>query len=169
MGIKYHKTRNPTHCLIGFADADWAGVQSEHKSYSGYCFTLDGNLISWVSRKQKLAALSTTEAEYISVTEATKESLYLNELVGDLFECGEQKVTIYNDNESAIKKAFTPNFSTRTKHMGVRKQFVRDCIESGLIDLVHIKSEFMPADILTKPLERVKHKNCCEYLKMSSD
>jgi len=169
LGLKYERKINPSFSLTGYADADFAGGQPSYKSYSGYCFTLDGNLISWESRKQRLVAHATCEAEYISVTEVAKESLYLDQLIGKLFGCGEQTVTIYNDNQSAINLAFSHNFSARTKHMGVRKQFVRDCIESGDIELVYMPSKIMPADMLTKPLEKLLHEKCCRYLNMSSD
>jgi histone deacetylase 1/2 len=160
VGLKYSKSKNPTFCLIGFADADFAGNPSDYKSYSGYCFKLDNNLISWESKKQKLAAQSTTESEYIAVTEAVKESKYLNELVNNLFDCGYQKVTIFNDNMSTIKLALSSNFSARTKHFGCRMQFVRDAVQDGEVQIEHMSSSVMPADILTKPLGASKHVDC---------
>lgn len=169
MGLTYYKSQNPTFCITGYADADFAGDQTDYKSYSGYLFTLDGNLVSWESKKQKLTALSSCESEYISVTEAAKESLYLNELIGNMFECGEQTVTIFNDNQGAIDTAFSQNFSVRTKHFGVRKQFIRDCIEDGYINLEYMPTRLMPADVLTKPLDRELHESCCQYLRMSPD
>lgn len=167
-GLEYTKSSNPTFCLVGFADADWAGNSSDYKSYSGFCFTLDGNLVSWESKKQKLVAQSSTESEYISLTEAVKESLYLNELICNLFNCGLQTVTIFHDNMSSIKLSESENFSARTKHMGVRKQLVRDCVQDGSVCVEYLSTDSMPADILTKSLGRINHEKCCEFLKMSS-
>ncbi|XP_052126145.1 uncharacterized protein LOC113209233 [Frankliniella occidentalis] len=169
MGLTYHRSQNPTFCITGYADADFAGDETDYKSHSGYLFTLDGNLITWESKKQGLIALSSTESEYISVTEATREALYLNELIEEMFNCGEQTVTIFNDNQSALETAYSQNFSTRTKHFGVRKQYVRDCVQRGSIELQYMPSRLMPADVLTKPLVRILHEDCCKYLKMSSD
>ena len=169
LGLKYVKIPHPSFCLIGYADADWAGNPADYKSYSGYCFTLDGNLISWESKKQKLAAQSSTESEYISLTEAVKESLYLNDLINDFFKCGPQKVTIFNDNLSTIRLAYSSNFSARTKHFGCRMQLVRDCVRDGSICLEHMSTELMPADVLTKGLGKLKHDSCCERLGMFSD
>jgi hypothetical protein len=167
LGLRYVKASEPSLSLIGYADADWAGNPTDYKSYSGYCFTLDGNLISWESKKQKLAAQSSCESEYISLTEAVKESLFLREFVNDLLGCGLQCVQMFNDNMSAITLAHSLSFSARNKHLGCRKQLVRDCIQEGFISLTHMSTDLMPADILTKGLGRQKHEKCVNYLKLS--
>ena len=169
LGLEYNKSTSPNFCITGYADADWAGDNTDYHSYSGYLFTLDGNPISWESRKQKLTALSSCEAEYISVTEASKESLYLNEMIGQFFDCGAQTVTLFNDNQGALDLALSHKFNVRTKHFGVRKHFLRDCIENRDIALYHMSTSHMPADILTKPLDKVLHKRRCDTLKMSAD
>ena len=127
---------------------------------------LDGNLVSWESKKQKLAAQSSTQSEYIVITEAVKESLYLNGILGNLFDCGDQKITMFNDSMSAIKLAYSQNFSARNKHMGARIQLVRDSVQDGSVAIEHLSTDFMPADILTKGLGRQKHENCTRYLNM---
>ena len=66
--------------LEGFSDSDWAGDKDDRKSTSGYLFKLWGGTICWKSRTQSLIALSSTEAEYISLTETTKEATWLREL-----------------------------------------------------------------------------------------
>lgn len=165
-GLNYTRSPKPSYCLIGYADADWAGNPSDYKSYSGYCFTLDNNLISWESKKQKLAAQSSTESEYIAVTEAVKESMYLNNFINDLFQCGLQQVTIFNDNMSALKLAYSSGFSARTKHFGCRMQLVRDAVQDGEVALEHMSTNVMPADVLTKPLGIQKHVNCCINLRL---
>lgn len=80
LGIKYKKTGKE---LYGLADADWAGCTIDRRSYSGYCFKYANACISWESRKQRCVALSTAEAEYIALTEATKEALHLHTLLND--------------------------------------------------------------------------------------
>ena len=178
LGLKYIKAKKPTFCLVGYADADWAGSPSScsslcknscYKSYSGFCFTLDSNLISWESKKQKLAAQSSTESEYICISEAVKESIYLNEMVSELFDIDQQNVLIFNDNQSAIKVAYSEGFSARTKHMGVRKQLVRDCINDGDISLDYMSTDEMPADLLTKALAKTNHYKCCTNLRLATD
>ena len=65
-----------TNRLQGFCDADWAS-QEHHHSISGYVFIVDGGAVSWSSKKQSLVTLSTTEAKYISLMHAAKETLWI--------------------------------------------------------------------------------------------
>ncbi|GBP75030.1 Retrovirus-related Pol polyprotein from transposon TNT 1-94 [Eumeta japonica] len=69
------------HALAkGFVDADWGTNTIDRRSYTGVCFTLSGCVISWETRKQKTVALSSSEAEYMAITEACKEAVYLRNL-----------------------------------------------------------------------------------------
>ena len=63
--------------IIGYSDADWAGDLDERRSTSGYLFTLNGTAISWRSKLQDTIALSIVKAEYIAMSEAIKESIWL--------------------------------------------------------------------------------------------
>ena len=72
--ITYKRTKKE---LFGVADVDWAGDRGDHCSYTGFVFILTGAAISWESRKQRTVALSSTEAEYIALSESTKEAQYL--------------------------------------------------------------------------------------------
>ena len=110
-----------------------------------------------------------TESEFISLAEAVKESIYLNNVIYRFFKCGTQRVTIFNDNLSTIRLAYSLNLSASTKHFGCRMQLVRDCVKDDLIWLEHMSTEIMPADVLAKGLGRRKHEKCCVNLRMSSD
>jgi hypothetical protein len=61
--------------IHGFVDADWAGDLDRRRSTSGYVFNLFGGEISWMRKRQVVVALSTTEAEYMAATHASKESM----------------------------------------------------------------------------------------------
>lgn len=78
LGLVYTKTDEP---LFGYADADWGGCMTDRHSFTGYVFFLGGAAVTWKSQKQRTVALSSTEAEYISLSEATKETLYLRSLM----------------------------------------------------------------------------------------
>ena len=58
--------------LLGYSDADWAGDHTDRKSTTGFCFTMSGAAVVWLSKKQPCVALSTTEAEYIALCAATQ-------------------------------------------------------------------------------------------------
>ena len=63
--------------IHGFVNADWAGDLDQRRSTSGYVFNLFGGAVSWMSKKQYVVALSTTEAEYMAATHASKEAVWL--------------------------------------------------------------------------------------------
>ena len=87
--------------LKGFCDSDMGGNVDTRKSTSGYVFTLAGGAVSWCSRLQKVVALFTTEAEYISATEASKEGIWLARLCSELG-LPEKAPTLGCDRQSAI-------------------------------------------------------------------
>lgn len=150
--------------LEGYSDSDWAGDKDDSKSTSGYLFSLSGAMICWKSRKQKLIAMSSTEAEYIALTEAAKEASWLRDLYTEI---GSQlnletslpqgSIPIHADNQASIHLANIPRFHERTKHIGIRYHYVRTAIENGLISLSYIPTTDNPADILTKALPRNLH------------
>ena len=86
----YPKIGNPI--LTGYSDSDHAGDLGDRKSTSGYIFMLNKCTISWKSTKQKTVAISSTEAEYISLSEATQEVLWLKAL---LYELGSNKTKLF--------------------------------------------------------------------------
>ena len=88
--------------LHGYTDADLAGSVVDHKSTSGCCFTLGSDLISWMRRKQKLMALSTTEAEYIVASMACCEAVWLRKIFSELFRHVLDTTVILCDNQSEI-------------------------------------------------------------------
>ena len=70
--------------IHGFANADWAGDLDQRRSTSGYVFSLFGGAVSWMSKRQSVVALSTTEVEYIAATHASKESFWLYRLCSSM-------------------------------------------------------------------------------------
>ena len=120
-------------------------------SISGYGILLSGGLVSWYSHTQPVVALSTAEAEYIAVTDAAKEIVWFKLLLSELgFSQG--NVTLYEDNEAAIKISKNPQDHKRTKHIQVRYHYIRDQINDGIFHLEYIPTEFQLADMFTKGL-----------------
>lgn len=117
-----------------------------------------------IRKKQKTVALSTTEAEYMGLSEVAKEAIYLRGLLSELGLTEAMKITVYNDNMSAIKLSKNPGFHGRTKHIDIKHHFVRECVEKEVLSVQHTTTDRMPADILTKGLSRLKHTACVEML-----
>ena len=137
--------------LIGYCDADYAGDLGNIRSTSGVVFTLHNGPISWFSRRQSCVALSTTESEFISAAEATKEAIWLNRILTELG-VGELPVTLKCDNQGAIALIHDPVFHQRTKHIDVRFFFVRDAQAESKVNISYIETENQLADIFTKAL-----------------
>ena len=143
--------------LNGFTDSDWAG-DSTRRSTSGYVFSIGSGIISWSSKRQATVALSTCEAEYIGMTEASKEAIWLRRLLAQLHPSSKepQAVIIYGDNQGAIALAKNPEFHARTKHIDIRQHYVREQVENGSVELQYVPTDKQVADGLTKALCKEK-------------
>ncbi|KAF1332324.1 Integrase catalytic core protein, partial [Globisporangium splendens] len=139
--------------LIGYSDADWAGDIETRRSTSGYVFVLNDGCISWRSKKQRTVALSSTEAEYMALSEATQEAVWLKAFMRELGEdAGDGALTVFEDNQGAIALAKNPEFHKRTKHIDIRYHFVREKVEDGQVVLEYCSTQEMLADLMTKPI-----------------
>ncbi|UYV62737.1 hypothetical protein LAZ67_2001760 [Cordylochernes scorpioides] len=141
-----------TTSLIGFSDADFAGDLDTRKSTTGYVFMLNNGPISWCSQKQNCVSLSTTESEYIAASKATKEAIWLRQLLRELHQEQVKPTTIFCDNQSCIRLVHNPEYHKRTKHIDISYQFIRDQFQKHAIDLLYVCSNDQAADIFTKAL-----------------
>lgn len=143
--------------IYGYADANWAEKYVSRKSNSGYVFFLHGGLVSWACRKQTCVALSSTEAEFVALSEACQEAFWLKRLLNDMQQNITTAITIYEDNQSCLNLIKEEKLSNRTKHIDTRYIFVKDYIDKGIITCEYCPTEKMLADLLTKPLAASKH------------
>jgi hypothetical protein len=139
--------------LVGYSDADDGGDVNTRLSTSAYVFMLAGGCISWASKLQRLVTLSTAESEYVALSLAVQEAIYLRQLVNELG-CDQQSITIYEDNQACISIASTNAIQSRTKHIDKRYHFIRQHVASGEVKMEYIPSNRQLADLLTKPLTR---------------
>ena len=112
------------HSLLGYVDADWASTVADQKSISGYVFTLAGAAISWSSKKQDCIALSSTEAEYIAGTHASKHAIWLHLFFLELRLSNDLPTILKIDNQSAMAPTQNPTFHACTKHIDVHYHFL---------------------------------------------
>jgi len=112
--------------------------------------------VSWRSKRQDSVALSSTEAEYMASTQASKEVLWIKDFLGELG-MPQGTVKMYTDNQSSIKVMRNPVGHGRMKHIELQAYFVRDLIVKGELDFVYCSTEDQVADSLTKavPTEKV--------------
>ena len=142
--------------LIGYADADWAQNKVDRKSNSGFLFKFNGATISWTCKKQDCVALSSTEAEYIALAEATQEGAWIRQLLNDFGQTQRGATKIFEDNQGCLKLIANKRFSNRTKHISTKFHYVRDLKDKRIVFFEYCPTEFMLADMLTKPLNTNK-------------
>ena len=141
--------------LQGFCDSDWASSISDRKSISAYVFMLNDNSgqISWKTKKQNTVALSSCEAEYISLSMCVQEAMYLRKMITFVYgEDVETRVKIGVDNQGTIALAKNPIINQRSKHIDVRYHFLRDAVADCIVELYYVPSGDNVADVLTKPV-----------------
>ncbi|KAJ4706252.1 Retrovirus-related Pol polyprotein from transposon TNT 1-94 [Melia azedarach] len=154
-----------TQCLVtGFSDSDYAGDVDSRRSMTGYVFTLGSSVVSWKATLQPTVTLSTTEAEYMALTEAAKEGIWLKGLVSDLGLHHDQAI-VYCDSLSAICLAKDQVHHERTKHIDVRYHFLRS---EKRIKVNKVGTADNPADMFTKPVPHSKFQHCLDLLNVRS-
>jgi len=155
-GCIYKKLNASETKLTGYSDSDLAGDVDDRKSTSGLVFLLGSCLVTWVSQKQRVVALSSCEAEYIASANAACQGIWLSRLLGELLGIQTPKVRLLVDNKSAIALSKNPVHHDRSKHIDTRFHFIRDCVERGDVDIDHVSTTEQLADILTKALGHVR-------------
>ncbi|GJW44399.1 hypothetical protein Tco_0073198 [Tanacetum coccineum] len=162
-GLVYGRDQGKHVDVDGFVDADYAKDPDKGRSITGYVFMVHGCVVSWKATLQHVVALSTTEAEYMALTEAVKESIWLK---GLLIELGVnlRSVVVNCDNQSAIHLSRNAMFHERTKHINVRYHFIREIVESKEIGVAKIGTKDNAADAFTKVVPGPKFKYCMKIL-----
>ena len=146
-----------------YSDSDFAADVDTRRSTSGYVFTYNGSAICWKSKQQDMVTLSTMEAEYVGLTEACREMIWLQSLMADLHGTNTYVFeTLYGDNQSSIAFAENARHHTRNKHIALRYHFIRDLISPidkspPIIRLQYKATGDMTADVLTKALTKELH------------
>ena len=156
--------RSNCNVLVGYSDSDWAGNFDTRRSTSGYAFYVGESLVSWSSRKQCTVAKSTTEAEYVALSSASQEAIWLRRLLNDLHYHNNSATIIYEDNQGAIELSKNSKHHNRTKHIDIAFHFIRERIATKEIDVIYCPTDMMIADIMTKALPRPKYERFRELL-----
>jgi Reverse transcriptase (RNA-dependent DNA polymerase) len=150
--------------LICHADAAY-NCYPDGRSHMGWHFSLGENNGSFFaqSKKTKLTVLSSTEAEYVTLCEATRDTVWLRRLLNEIGFPQDEATTIYQDNESTIKQVKGHRGFQATKHVNPKFHFTGEKWKQGIINIVHKDTKLMIADLLTKALhadDHVRLSNC---------
>ncbi|WVZ50199.1 hypothetical protein U9M48_001476 [Paspalum notatum var. saurae] len=155
-GLKYRRGTAAEPSLVGFSDSDHAGDLDDRKSTTGVAYFLGPSLVSWASQKQKTVALSSCEAEFVAAASAACQGVWLSRLLGELLGKEPAPVDLLVDNQSAIALSKNPVHHDRSKHIDTKFHFIRECVDDGKVKIDHVGTREQLANILTKPLGRVK-------------
>jgi len=154
-----------------YADADFAGNwnralapmdPSTAKSRSGWIVFYAGCPVIWASKLQSMVALSTTEAEYIALSQALRDVLPIMFLIQEIREKGFQVIAnmphvyckAFEDNSGALELARLPKLRPRTKHINTCFHHFREHVRNGLIKIYPIGTKDQIADVLTKAISQ---------------
>jgi hypothetical protein len=110
----------------------------------------------WKSKKQTVIALSSTEAEYVALSEAGREATWLRNLYGELGYPQKGPTVIKGDNDGSVVLMHNPQFHQRSKHIAIRHHWVRDLVTNNVLDIQNCHDPEQTADVLTKALPKPK-------------
>jgi len=151
--------------VCAYADADWGSDPIDRKSVTGWVAMLNGDPVSWASKKQKVVAQSSCESELYAEAAAMNELKWLSGLLKELGIHMKSAPILYGDNQSAQALTINGVKSERTKHIDIKYRFTTDEVTKGNIKLKWVSTNEQLADILTKSLpiqvhERLRQQLC---------
>jgi hypothetical protein len=156
-GLTY--SRDAPLVPTGYSDSDYTACHDTRRSTSGHVFVMAGSPVCWASKHQDTIAMSTVEAEYISLTRAAQQ---LKWMYSRMQEVGlEQPLPgiLFCDNRGAVDLSKTTKSHSKVKHIDIRHHYIRELVHDGQIKVEFIRGNENPADLFTKPLPRVAHEN----------
>ena len=152
----HYKATDAPLSLAAYSDSDWAGLQ-DRISVSGHCWFYGDCLIDWGSKKQRMIALSSTEAEYMALTLCLQTGLWLRSSLLQLSLPFELPIGIAGNNKGSISLASNSSHHSRSKHIDIKYHFIREHVDAGTFLISWILTASNVADIFTKPLRHNLH------------
>ncbi|GAW08946.1 Gag-Pol polyprotein [Lentinula edodes] len=166
-----YKAPGPLNSLPGaslkthaYVDSDHAGCRDTYRSTSGYVFFMAGALVSWSSKRQATVALSTTESEYIGLSRATQQAVWLASFMTEVDLTQQGPINLLGDNFGSVCLTENSKRHALVKHIEMRHHYVREKVTSGEVAVQCIRSGDSVADIFTKPLSGVIHSKLVSQL-----
>ena len=152
--IEEDETGRVKHKIKGICDATWSSDKDDGRSVSGFIIYYMGVPISWRSRTQKHVVLSSTEAEYVGISEVVKEIMFVKQFLEELNIIVEKPIKVYVDNVGAIYMSKSNLNSTATRHVNIRYHYVREFVADGLIEIIFVRTDDNDSDLMTKNLHK---------------
>lgn len=161
--------KNSEFILEAYTEANYAGAPMDHRSTSGYCTFLGGNLMTWRNKKQNVVARSSAEAAFKAMAQGICELLCLKTILEDLKIKWSGPMRLYCDNKSAINIAHNPIQHDQTKHIEMDRHFIKEKVESGLVCISYVPTGGQLEDVLTKGLSSGAFQDITSKLRMEDN
>jgi hypothetical protein len=136
--------------IKAFSDSDYAGDRDKRLSVTGLIIYVLGAPVAWKSHAQRNVTLSSTEAEYVAVSEVCTEIIFIRQVLNFMGIVVDYPILVFVDNIGAIYLASNSATSQRSRHIDVRYHYVREYVEDGTVKIVFVRSEDNDADVFTK-------------------
>ena len=167
--LKYLLQTKDTHLCYGsngsdmilraYCDASFGSIsKSDTNQRSSGC------PISWCAKRFNSTSLRVCEAEMMAIKETTTQAIHLQALLKDFEEAQDARTTVHTDSKAARDNLLCENFSMRLKHVTIARLWIREHLESGIIEVKHERTHHQLADFYTKPLPAAPFKHCCNLL-----
>ena len=141
--------------LTAGTDSDWASDPNTRRSQTGFFLKLANGIFSWQSRAQRTIAHSSTEAEYMAMSDCSRQVVWVRNLLAELG-YNVRHIPLSGDNQGSIFIGSNPVTESRSKHIDIRYHYIREVYDKGIVDIFYIDGNDNPADIFTKNLGAVK-------------
>jgi hypothetical protein len=152
-----------------YCDTDWAGDLETRRSTTGYCIFLADAIVSWCSRRQKVVVLSSTEAEYIAMTESARQLVWIRNLFKEIGHEIKHPLPLNCDNQGAMFLAENPAQEGRSKHIAIKYHYIREAVqEHKQLELFYVPTQDQRADIFTKNVTFDKFRLGCLRLGLTN-
>jgi Reverse transcriptase (RNA-dependent DNA polymerase) len=142
--------------LLAYSDSDWGSDSSHRRSVTGTIILLSGAAVIYTTKYQKAVALSSTEAEFVSASDAGKTALYMRTLLADLGFQQNNPTKLFIDNTGAVFMVDAQAPTKRTRHVDIRYFALLQWSESNQLKAEAITTEENISDSMTKALGRIK-------------
>ena len=141
--------------LVAYTDSDWAADKIQWRSVTGYFFKLANGIILWRSHAQKTIALSSMEAEYMVISDCSRQVIWIKTLIKELG-IKIRSIPIYGDNQGSIFIASNAVQESHTKHIDIHYHYICELVVAKEVELQFVPGDMNPADMFTKNLQKIK-------------
>jgi transposase InsO family protein len=151
--------------IVVYTDSDWAGDKETRISVTGFIVFILGVPILWKSKGQRSVSLSSSEAEYFALSEASKDIKFVSQIMLTMGIPVRLPIVVRVDNVGAIFMSENVSASSRTKHIDIRYHFVREFVEDKFIKIIFVRTDENTSDGFTKNVTGdIYERHCKEFI-----